>query len=206
MIASPGLRSRDPASLRPQPKRDGSDYWPTPPCLINALIEHVAPTWPPATIWEMAAGDGRVAKALRAAGYCVFASDIEPRGDGIERIDFLRGDPPEPRLIACTNPPNNQLTAFISRGLQLLDANRIAGLVLLVRYDALTAASRAAAFNRASSIVTCCWRPLWIEGTRGNGRWSNAWISWLADHSGSPKASWILPKRKQRQPTLDFTA
>jgi hypothetical protein len=173
--------------------------------LISALIERVAPTWPAATIWEMAAGDGRVAKALHAAGYRVFASDIEPRGEGIARIDFLHDEPPERGLIACSNPPNNQLTAFVARGLQLLDANRIAGLVLLMRYDALTAAGRADAFNRASSILTCCWRPVWIEGTSGNGRWSNAWVCWLADCGGPPKARWVRPERKQRQSTLEFT-
>jgi hypothetical protein len=67
-----------------------------------------------------------------------------------------------------------------------------------VRCDALTAASRAGAFDRASSIVTCCWRPVWVKGTRGNGRWANAWISWLPDDTGPPKAHWVLPQQKQR--------
>jgi hypothetical protein len=195
-------RSRDPASLRPQPRRNGTDYWPTPPCLIEALVGRVAPTLPTATFWEMCAGDGRVASALRAAGYRAIASDIDPRGEGIARIDFLHEEPSEPGLIACSNPPNNQLTAFITRGLQLLDSDRIAGLVLLVRCDVLAAASRAPAFNRANSIFMCCWRPRWIAGSDGNGRWSNAWISWLANHAGPPKAHWVPPER--RQPSLEF--
>jgi hypothetical protein len=169
------------------------------------------PTLPSATIWEMCAGDGRLALALRAAGCRVVASDIEPRGEGIARIDFLHDDPPKRALIACSNPPHNQLTAFIARGLQLIDANRLAGLVLLVRGDALWAASRAAAFNRASLIVTCCWRPVWVEGTSGNGRWANAWVIWLQD-AGPPSARWVPPFRKRRQgalfsaPGAEFTA
>jgi hypothetical protein len=164
------------------------------------------PDLPCEPIWECAAGDGRLAQAIRGAGYPVIASDIGPRGDGIERRDFLRNDPPRTGLIAITNPPFNEMDRFIARGLQLLDANRLAGLVLLVRWDALTAASRAAAFNRATLIVTCCWRPVWIEGTRGNGRWSNAWISWLPDYAGPPEAHWVAPARSRRQPSLEFPA
>jgi hypothetical protein len=72
--------SRDPASLRPQPRRNGADFWPTPSCLIGALTGRVVPILPQAPIWECAAGDGRLSLALRAAGYRVVASDIEPRG------------------------------------------------------------------------------------------------------------------------------
>jgi hypothetical protein len=191
-------RLHDPASLRPQPRRIGHDFWATPFCLTEALIEHVLPSLPQTPIWECAAGDGRLAQAMRAAGYTVLASDVEPQSEDIARIDFLRNEPPHPGLLATTNPPFNLLNTFIARGLQLLDSGRLAGLVLLVRCDALTAASRANAFDRASLIVTCCWRPVWIKGTRGNGRWANAWVCWLLDDAGPPKARWVLPERKQR--------
>ena len=136
-------RSRDPAALRAQPKRNGSDFWPTPRCLTRALIEHVLPDLPRAPIWECAAGDGRVAESMRTAGYSVFASDIEPRGEGIERRDFLRNEPPHLGLIAVTNSPfGKHLTLFITRGLRLLDQGHIEGLVLLVRHDALMAQER----------------------------------------------------------------
>jgi hypothetical protein len=191
-------RSRDPSSLRPQPRRNGHDFWATPSCLTTALFEHVLPGLPQASIWECAAGDGRLAQAMRAAGYTVLASDIEPRGDAIARIDFLHDEPPRSGLLAATNPPFNLLSTFITRGLGLLDCGRIAGLVLLVRCDALTAASRAAAFDRANSIVTCCWRPVWAKDTCGTGRWANAWVCWLPDDAGPPKARWVLPQQRQR--------
>ena len=188
-------RSRDPASLRPQPKRAGHDFWPTPRCLTEALIEHVLPDLPHAPVWECAAGDGRLAAALGAAGLSVLASDIEPHGEGIECRDFLRDEPPQTGLVAVTNPPFNQINRFIARGLELLDRGAIAGLVFLVRWDALTAAARANAFNRAAGILVCCWRPVWIEGTKGNGRWSNAWGWWLPDHPGQPTMRWLAPAR-----------
>ena len=140
---------RDPASLRPQPARSGTDYWATPQCLTRALADEVLPSLPPAPVWECAAGDGRLANAMRAAGRVVVASDIEPRGPDIERRDFLH-DPPLCGQIALTNPPFSALDSFIARGLQWLDTGKLAGLVLLVRWDALTAACRAGAFHRAA--------------------------------------------------------
>jgi hypothetical protein len=195
-------RSRDPASLRPQLRRDGHDFWPTPRCLTEALIKHVLPELPTAAIWECAAGDGRLAQALHAVGYTVLASDIEPRAEGIERRDFLTEGPPSSGLVVATNPPFCAIDRFLARGLHLLDAGLIAGLVLLVRCDTPTAARRADAFNRAAGTLTCCWRPVWIEGSKGNGRWSNAWVWWLPDYPGPPAARWLKPARTQRQMIL----
>jgi len=199
-------RSRDPAALRAQPKRNGSDFWPTPQCLTRALIEHVLPDLPRAPIWECAAGDGRVAESMRTAGYSVFASDIEPRGEAIERRDFLRDHPPQLGLIAVTNSPfGKHLTLFITRGLQLLDQGGIEGLVLLVRHDALMAQERVDAFNRAASVLHCNWRAVWFEGSRGNPRWTCSWLTWLPGHTGRPTAvRWLLPQQKLRQASLPF--
>ena len=201
----PAGRSRDPASLRPQPRRTGHDFWPTPACLTWALIHHVLrslPSLQPMLVWECAAGDGRLAQDLRADGYTVLASDIAPRAGGIELRDFLSDEPPSPGTVAVTNPPFNKINKFIARGLQLLDRRQLAGFVLLVRWDALTAANRADAFNRAAAVWVCCWRPVWIEGTAGNGRWSNAWIVWLPDHPGPPPTHWLRPERQQQQGVL----
>jgi hypothetical protein len=199
------VRTRDPAALRAQPKRTGRDFWPTPRCLTRALIEHVLPGLPRAPIWECAAGDGRVAESMRAVGYSVFASDIEPRGEGIERRDFLRDEPPHFGLIAVTNSPfGKHLTLFITRGLRLLDQGHIEGLVLLVRHDALMAQERVDAFNRAASVLHCNWRAVWIEGSRGNPRWTCSWLTWLPSHSGPTAVRWLLPEQKRRQATLPF--
>jgi hypothetical protein len=136
----PAGNRRDPASLRPQPRRDGADFWPTPACLIWALIHHVLSGLPPRPLLEFAAGDGRLVHPLRAAGYTVLASDIAPRGEGIERRDFLHDEPLLRGAIGVSNSPYNQLDKFLARGLQLLDCGQLTGLVLLVRTDALTAA------------------------------------------------------------------
>jgi hypothetical protein len=173
--------SSDPTSQRPTPGREGeADFWPTPHSLIKPLIDIVLPILPPeSAIWECATGDRRLALAMRDAGYDVLESDLHPQ-DGLSAPrDFLTVPPPMPGLVVVTNPPYNQSDAFIARGLGLLDAGEINGLILLLRHDHLQAAGRVEAFNRATQEIHCNWRPIWIDGSDGQPRWSFHWIVWL---------------------------
>jgi hypothetical protein len=140
---------------------------------------------------------------MRTAGRHVLATDLYPRAPDVARLDFLHQASPSPGCVAVTNPPFNRLDAFMARGLALLDAGEIAGLVLLVRHDALTAASRAAGFRQAKTLWTCTWRTRWIEGSTGNGRWSNVWVHWQAGASGPPVSHWIK-QIELRQARLQF--
>jgi hypothetical protein len=175
--AAPVRRVRDHPALRPQPARNGDDFWPTPPCLITALIRFVLPEIHGA-IWEPCAGDGRLVDAMRGAGRDVLATDLVPRGSGIGQLDFLHDDPPrEARGRAIvTNGPFRELDRFLTRGRQLLDLGVASALVLLLRNDALTTDGRAEVLNGASIQWDCCWRPVWVPGTKGGGRWSCAWV------------------------------
>jgi hypothetical protein len=178
--------SDDPSALRPQPTRDGPDFWPTPHSLVEALVYHVLPLLPKTTIWECAAGDGRLVQAMMQAGREVFASDLYPQDDS-QPWDFL-GDaaPPLAGAVAVTNPPFNAGDDFIDRGLALLDAGAIVGLVLLLRHDHLQAAGRAEALNAATFEVHCNWRPVWIEGTDGQPRWAFTWVGWTGGRRRAP--------------------
>ena len=191
-------RSRDPASLRPQPKRDGPDFWPTPACLITALLRHVLPTLPRGRVWEFAAGDGRLVEPMRGAGREVIATDLHPVGPGIGCCDFLH-DPPPPETcgaVAVTNPPYERktLNRFIAHGFALLDCGAITAFVLLLRLDKIMAEERVPAFNRAAALWHCSWRPIWIPGTKGNGRWSNVWCCWRRDYQGPPLTRFLQPE------------
>jgi hypothetical protein len=193
-------QNRDLAALRPQPARDGSEYWPTPDSLINAAIQHVLPLLPAEpVIWESAAGDGRLARALSVAGRTVIATDLVPRSPTVLLRDFIHGNPPLGCPIAFTNPPHSDelLTPFLVRGLQLLDAGLIAGLVLLFRLDHSTVQERAYAFNRAFNLLYCDWRPRLIPGTKGNPRWTYLWATWLAGYPGLPTARFLLPEHRR---------
>ena len=64
-----------------------------------------------------------------------------------------------------------RLDPFIARVLSLLDSGHLRAVVLLLRIDHTEAGGRAAVLNRAAREWTCCWRPRWVPGTKGNGRW-----------------------------------
>jgi hypothetical protein len=184
------------AALRPQPRRDGPDDWPTPPCLVTALVAEVLRELPPGPLWEPAAGSGVLVRAMQAAGRHVIASDLER--------DFLSGWVPPGVLFAAvvTNPPFNLDSAFLQRGLELLDSGVVRSLTLLLRHDHLQSESRRpphcrlAALRRASLVLICPWRPMWIPNTSGNGRWSFSWVVWHA--GGGPAAIRWAKKRRWR--------
>lgn len=77
------------------------DFYPTPVEAVVPLLPHLAPR----TLYaEPCAGNGALIDALAAYGHtCCFASDIEPRADGIHERDA--------RTVNCgpdlyiTNPP-----------------------------------------------------------------------------------------------------
>jgi hypothetical protein len=181
----------DPAARRREPRREDLDFWPTPPCLTAAMVQHVLPLLRPGPIWECAAGDGHLVEALTAAGRDVIASDIQRQRRDFLQLDFLNDQPPPETqgTIAITNPPfagSGLLDPFLDRALALLDSGHLAGVVLLQRADSGGTDGRVAIFNRDAFEVTCCWRSRWIPGTRGQPRWWFSWFVWLPGRPGPP--------------------
>jgi len=72
------------------------------------------------------------------------------------------------------------------RRLGLLDSGHLIGAVMLQRADSAGTDGRVDVFNRAAAEWTCCWRPVWIPGSDGNGRWWFSWFVWLPGQSGPP--------------------
>jgi hypothetical protein len=153
------------------------------------------PRLPAGPIWEPAAGSGALVRAMQAAGRHVVATDRDH--------DFL-GEAVPPGVFAgiVTNPPFNRDSEFLRRGLHLLDSGVTRSLVLLLRHDHLQSDSRRpphcrlAALRRASLVLICPWRPMWIPNTSGNGRWSFSWVVWHA--GGGPAAIRWAKKRRPR--------
>jgi hypothetical protein len=173
------LTARDRAGLRtPKARPEDNEFWPTPPCLRAALTGWVKPSLPAGVIWECAAGAGHLGDDIAATGRQVIITDIDPQRRGIGRHDFH--DPPPPATagaIAVTNLPwsEERLAPFLARTLFLLDSGHLRAAVLLLRIDHTGAGGRADILNRAAATWTCCWRPRWVPGTTGNGRW---WCVW----------------------------
>jgi hypothetical protein len=180
----------DRAPLRtPKPRPEDNEFWPTPPDLRAALVHWVIPGLPQGPIWECGAGDGVLGDDIAATGREVLMSDIDPQRRGILRHDIHNPPPPETfGMIAVTNLPwsDERLDPFLARLLFLLDGGHLRGVVLLLRPDHLGTQGRTAIFNRAASILTCCWRVRWIPGTTGQPRWWALWVTWLAGVGGPP--------------------
>jgi hypothetical protein len=182
------------AALRPQPKRSGLDNWATPACLLAALVYDVLPTLPDGPVWEPAPGAGALADAITATGRTVITTSD----------DFLHHPLPDRVRILATNPPFNQHSAFIQRALYLLDSNELDAAVLLFRHDHLQSESRTPphcrleALQRSTQIFVCPWRPTWIAGTAGNGRWSFSWVLW--QRTAAPRRPvWLKCRTKQSE-------
>jgi len=186
-------RYKDPAPYRPQPAREGPDFWPTlDRGLILALMYEVLPALPVRVVWEAGGGAGHLVDPLRAAGCQVIATDLfpDPERPDIAVHDFLHGPPPKATAgaIMITNPPNSKLTDFIVRGLTLIDAGYLEGMALLTRLGADTTKGRGPAFNRAAYVWKTCWRPYWKPRKKGDKspRWTAQWTLWLRSHPGPP--------------------
>lgn len=202
----PLWQRNDPSAYRPQPARDGPDFWPTiDRHLILALVHFVLPSVPPGGVWEVAAGAGHLVDPLRQAGRQVIATDLFPNRADIARHDFLYGPLPQAAegAIAITNPPNSRLDAFLVRGLTLIDTGHLSGLVLLTRQGHDVTRGRAAAFNRAAQEWKCCWRSWWKPRQPGDKqpRWTYQWTMWRRDYARLPVTR-RLTQAEVEQPEL----
>jgi SAM-dependent methyltransferase len=115
--------------------RQDRDFYPTPAWPIEALAEQVELRGK--RVLECACGDGRMARALEAAGACVTAFDIADYGYGRVR-NFLSDEFPEPFDGTITNPPygprGKTAEAFIETGIRRL-GNGFLALLLPADFD-----------------------------------------------------------------------
>jgi hypothetical protein len=149
------------------------DFYPTPSWVVDALAEYVE--LQNRRIWECAAGDGRMARALAIHGARVFSSDVESyeRLDAV--FDFLSPGFPESlgRFDGIvTNSPwgfrNRTAVAFIKNGLVRIDETG-GFLALLLPTDFDSAVTRLPLFQHpffAGRIILTD-RPVWFERTDG---------------------------------------
>ncbi len=123
------------------------DAYMTPPWVTAALVDdlvalgmlpRVSRSGEPLPIWEPAAGNGQMSGALAAAGFNVYASDIEPEAKGFTH-DFLRDDPPvilPPAGAIITNPPYNRAEDFVARAFEFMQpAGGLVAMLLNLDWD-----------------------------------------------------------------------
>jgi hypothetical protein len=163
------------------------DHYPTPQWVVEALAAHVDLTG--LTIWEPAAGNGRMAEALKQAGAArVYCSDVASYGYPLDAIaDFLGcAESPLRCDMIVTNPPFGQrgktAEAFIEAGLRQIPSGASLALLLPADFDSAKTRMRFFAGCRhfAAKIILTR-RVVWFErpdGKRENPKENTAWFVW----------------------------
>jgi hypothetical protein len=95
------------------------DFYPTPMSVVESMAERFLElrmrisSFPPYSIWEPCAGDGRIVEEMKERGVQkVIASDIK---NGEDFFDFTEAPSP----IVITNPPFRQIRPFILHAFQI---------------------------------------------------------------------------------------
>jgi hypothetical protein len=159
-------------------ERKERDLYETPEWVTLALMPHLPKgQW---SIWEPAAGSGKMVRALCLCGYSVTGSDIE---DG---KDFLLTPMPGHTHAIVTNPPYALADEFIDRAMTLAKASFFA---MLLRTDFDHAKTRRPYFADCSIFakkVVLTRRIQWFEDSKGSPSFNHAWFIWDRDHRGAP--------------------
>ena len=164
-------------------QRHAKDFYATPAAAVAPLLPHLAY----GTMFaEPCAGDGALVRHLEAAGMsCLMATDIEPQGLFVRKMDALGEDLPLliPGSADCiiTNPPwdrpilHEMIVAF----------SRLLPTWLLLDADWLHTRQAAPYLPRLRKIVSVG-RVKWIEGSKHAGKDNAAWMLFDAKSSGRP--------------------
>jgi hypothetical protein len=185
----PPSRFAPDVEMAPHAER-GADLYETPACAVRALLE-VEPL--SGTIWECACGPGSIVGELRAAGHCVFATDIEDYGCpySVGGVDFLKQiEPPKgdtDATIILTNPPYRLANRFVRHALALAP-----NVVMLLPLRFLESTGRADILDGGQLARVYVFRnrlPMmhragWDGRKIATGKVAYAWFIWDREHHG----------------------
>jgi hypothetical protein len=185
-----------------------ADLYQTPPWLIADALDRHFPL-DGKHIWECAAGEGQMVRALKAAGAkSVLATDILQHSAkfAVTQHDFLKelvqGIPRIPVDTIATNPPygfqGRKGHAFAKRGLEYIRAGLAQSLALLLPVDFDSAKGRADIFRDCDLFdlkIVLTKRIVWFEpppredGKKNHGPSANhAWFVWQSNRGNKGRA------------------
>lgn len=158
------------------------DYYPTPIEAVYPLFKHL----PLRTRFiEPCAGDGRLIKHIESVGEnkCVYACDIEPQAEGIEKRDVLFFAQAYPSCdYIITNPPWARETLHP----MIESFTQFAPTWLLFDSDWMQTVQAAPYLPICSKIVSVG-RVKWIEGTDNTGMDNACWYLFDKDFGGQTR-------------------
>jgi hypothetical protein len=156
--------------------RKERDLYETPAWVTRALLPHLPPSL---SVWEPAAGSGKMAEELRLAGHSVRATDIATG------CDFLSADDAADAII--TNPPYALASEFIEHALRLMKPR--GSVAMLLRTDFDHAKTRQHLFSGCAAFakkVVLTRRIVWFEGPKAAPSFNHCWMIWDWKHRGPP--------------------
>ena len=156
------------------------DFYPTPLAAVESLIPHLPYAF---DYVEPCAGDGRLVKHItdltEGHGECLLASDIEPQGDWIHKVDALEVDFGSYGVMdyCITNPPWDRkfLHPFIEHWINICPT--------WLLFDADWAHTKQSAmYMTYCTKIVSIGRVKWIEGSKSVGKDNCAWYLFEANN------------------------
>lgn len=174
-------------------ERKPLDFYPTPLSVVERLIDR-AGFDKGCTIWEPAAGDGAISAPLIRRGFEVYASDINPQAERIDRLDFLKDSPPHRFDALVTNPPyGDAAVQFVKRGLAFMQLGKIERILLLLpaEFDFAKGRTRLFRDNRyfcRKAVLTT--RIKWFPEGGMTPTKHHAWFEWRRQTNNLKAMEW----------------
>lgn len=187
-------------------EREKDDFYPTPPeptrALLHAELDRLRQL---GNIWEPAAGDGAMAREMRAVGLLPFCSDLIDRGMGAlirDFYDFNAWDRPARAIV--TNPPfsecgwGNGKARWLKHALDVLDVEYMA-LLMNWGWPGAGGLGPFYAAHPPARVYLMRWK---IDFTgQGAPPMLNAWFVWDKQHKGETVLR-MLDRKDTRQSEL----
>lgn len=167
--------------------RNSTDFYPTPAEVTHALLSALSLDTD-TVIWEPAAGEGHMVRAMNERGYAVSASDLYSYTfEDFCSVGELRGD------WIITNPPFKHAEAFIRHALSLQPC----GVAMLLKSQYWHASSRLQLFDSfpPSHVLPLTWRPDFLFGKKSSSPTMEVlWTVWERSKPYGPTIYKPLPR------------
>ena len=160
------------------------DCYETPEWVTCALLPYLGNI---ISVWEPAAGSGKMVRVLEAAGLQVLTTDISAGQDFL-----LAGEQSVDAIV--TNPPYRYATQFIEHALRLASGGG-GKVAMLLRTDFDHAKKRRHLFSDCRAFackLVLTKRILWIENSTGQPSFNHAWYIWDHKHAGKPTLEYCI--------------
>jgi hypothetical protein len=176
--------------------REQDDFYPTPPEATRAFLAKeggILRSWlaPGEAVWEVACGDGALAREIESFGLAAIGTDLVDRGYGTGGVDFLKLQRSEARSsVIVTNPPFTLAEDFIRQAMRL----QTRYLALLLKATFWHTAGRLALWRdwRPASVYPLTWRVDFLN--LGAPTMDVMWVVWRGTAGFAPTSYAPLTK------------